>query len=395
MSRDLASGRSTLDEETGWGNRRGNGVTGNDGVARKGRAEPRPEQRHCRPAEVIAMWTCGSGMCGRLGVKRRNGLSFIVFSFQNRQYKTSSEAVDPEFYSITSPRHFIFYLSPAPPDKSTPTNFLPENSICRHSKARIVPSCIRLNGEQAPPPIFGLAGDQNVKFANSPFAGIVGNRHAIAGKSTGLVEDSCSRIRLLKFFTIMRAAGNMSDSSPRFTDSSQSNPPPNSAEPTFIEPLAFLPPNISDTRLDQPYTASSSNFLGRIPTVEEMQAELEGQARMVAKVQEAEQKKASKARNREGEKGQWWPCDVTESELKAFEKEGLLAPESWKFTKDSITPIPDPDEGVFTKSSLERGLSLPPSKFFLSVLITYGLQPHNICPNSYLLLSNFDTLDGV
>jgi hypothetical protein len=113
---------------------------------------------------------------------------------------------------------------------------------------------------------------------------------------------------------------------------------------------------------------------------------------MAAKVQEAEQKKGSKAQNREGEKGQWWPCDITESELKAFEKEGLLAPESWKFTKDSISPTPDPDERVLTKAWVERGLSLPPSEFFLSVLSNYGLQPHNICPNSYLLLSNFAAL---
>ncbi|KAK1683919.1 hypothetical protein QYE76_044767 [Lolium multiflorum] len=45
-----------------------------------------------------------------------------------------------------------------------------------------------------------------------------------------------------------------------------------------------------------------------------------------------------------------------------------------------------------TKAWVERGLSLPCSEFFLSVLNTYGLQPHNICPNSYLLLSNFATL---
>ncbi|KAK1683699.1 hypothetical protein QYE76_044547 [Lolium multiflorum] len=91
-------------------------------------------------------------------------------------------------------------------------------------------------------------------------------------------------------------------------------------------------------------------------------------------------------------KGQWWPCDVIESELKTFENEGLLAPESWKFTKDSITPTPDPDERVFTKAWVERGLSLPPSEFFLLVLSTYGLQPHNIYPNSYTILSNFATL---
>ena len=126
----------------------------------------------------------------------------------------------------------------------------------------------------------------------------------------------------------MHAAGNMSTSSPRFTDSSPNSPQPNSTEPTFVEPLAFLPPNISDTRLAQPYSASSSNFLGRIPTVEEIQAELEGQARMAAKVQEVEQKKGSKARNREGEKGQWWPSEVTESELRAFAKEGFIAPDT-------------------------------------------------------------------
>jgi hypothetical protein len=41
---------------------------------------------------------------------------------------------------------------------------------------------------------------------------------------------------------------------------------------------------------------------------------------------------------------------------------------------------------------VERGLSFPPSDFFLSVLSTYALQPHNIGPNSYLILSNFTTL---
>jgi hypothetical protein len=86
----------------------------------------------------------------------------------------------------------------------------------------------------------------------------------------------------------MHATGNMSTNSPRFTDSSPNIPHPNSTEPKFIEPIAFLPPNISDIRLAQPFSTSSSNFLSRIPIVEEIQAEIEGQARMAAKVQEAE-----------------------------------------------------------------------------------------------------------
>jgi hypothetical protein len=96
--------------------------------------------------------------------------------------------------------------------------------------------------------------------------------------------------------------------------------------------------------------------------------------------------------NHEGEKGQWWPSEITKSELRAFEKEGLIAPDTWSFNKDSSTPTPEPDERVFTKAWVERGLSLPPSEFFLSVLSTYGLQPHNICLNSFLLLSYFATL---
>ncbi|KAK1662605.1 hypothetical protein QYE76_050764 [Lolium multiflorum] len=250
---------------------------------------------------------------------------------------------------------------------STPANSFSENFKSRSSKVSLDPTCLRLTGKSSPSPIRGLAGDLRVESGSSFLAGVTGNRHAIA-------------------------AGSMSTSSPRFTDSSPNNPQPNSTEPTFIEALDFLPPNISDIRLAQPFSASSSNILGRIPTVEEIQAEIEGQARMAAKVPEVEQKKGSKSRNREGEKGQWWPCEVTDSELKAFAKEGFIAPDTWSFQKESSTPNPEPEERVFTKAWVERDLSLPPPEFFLSVLSTYGLQPHNIYPNSFILLSNFVTL---
>ncbi|KAK1649182.1 hypothetical protein QYE76_066987 [Lolium multiflorum] len=207
---------------------------------------------------------------------------------------------------------------------------------------------------------------QRTKSGNLSFADATGNRHTID-------------------------AGNMSTSSPRYTDSSLNSPDSSSKEPSFPEPLAFLPPHISDTRLAQPFSASSSNALGRIPTLQEIQEELEGQARMAAKVQEVVRKKGSKARNREAEKGQWWPCEVKDSDLRELQEEGMISPH-WSIMKDSVTPKPNPDERVLTKAWVERGLSLPCSEFFLSVLTTYGLQPHNICPNSYLLLSNFVTL---
>jgi hypothetical protein len=136
-----------------------------------------------------------------------------------------------------------------------PTSSFPETFKRRRSKVLLDPCSARLIGNRAPPPIHGLVGGQRIKSETSTFIGATGNRHAIAGKSTRLGEDRPQP-----------AAGNMSDSSPKFTDSSPSSPPPNSAEPAFVEPLAFLPPNISDIRLAQPYFASSSNLLGRIPT---------------------------------------------------------------------------------------------------------------------------------
>ncbi|KAK1645346.1 hypothetical protein QYE76_063151 [Lolium multiflorum] len=141
----------------------------------------------------------------------------------------------------------------------------------------------------------------------------------------------------------------------------------------------------------EPAPGTVSNALGRIPTLEEIQEELQGQARMAAKVQEAKMKKASKAKIREGEKGQWWPCEIKDLELRDLQSEGMISPQ-WSFMHESDVPKPDADERVLTKAWVERGLSLPYSEFFLSILSTYGLQPHNICPNSYLLLSNFVTL---
>ncbi|KAK1694805.1 hypothetical protein QYE76_011502 [Lolium multiflorum] len=96
----------------------------------------------------------------------------------------------------------------------------------------------------------------------------------------------------------------------------------------------------------------TGNPLGRIPTRAGVQEELGGQARMA--------NKASKARDR--------------------------------FVKDNSSPAPEVNERVFTKAWVERGLSLPPSDFFLEVLNTYGMQPHNICPNAYTILSSFVTL---
>ncbi|KAK1680659.1 hypothetical protein QYE76_041507 [Lolium multiflorum] len=82
-----------------------------------------------------------------------------------------------------------------------------------------------------------------------------------------------------------------------------------------------------------------------------------------------------------------------DTELRELQNEGMISAH-WSFIRDTVVPKPGAGEVVMTKAWVERGLSLPCSEFFLSILNTYGLQPHNICPNSYLLLSNFATREG-
>ncbi|KAK1580654.1 hypothetical protein QYE76_071958 [Lolium multiflorum] len=79
-------------------------------------------------------------------------------------------------------------------------------------------------------------------------------------------------------------------------------------------------------------------------------------------------------------------------ELKNLEAEGFLQPGSWRSVPDELAPAPRDDEMVLTKALVERGFSFPPSDFFLEILKTYGIQPHNISPNSVLAISNHVTL---
>ncbi|KAK1670908.1 hypothetical protein QYE76_059067 [Lolium multiflorum] len=103
--------------------------------------------------------------------------------------------------------------------------------------------------------------------------------------------------------------------------------------------------------------------------------------------------KKSKARQRDSEaKGKWWPCTTTDMELRNLETEGFLQHGSWRSIPNELAPAPKDDEMVRTKALVERGFSFPPSDFFLEILKTYGLQPHNISPNGVLAICNHVTL---
>jgi hypothetical protein len=103
-----------------------------------------------------------------------------------------------------------------------------------------------------------------------------------------LREKECSKRvvdpDIFNLLVIVLAAGSMSENTPNPTENTPNTPPHAQPEPLAIAPLTFLPPNVSYIRLAQPYSASSSNPLGKIPTKEELLEELEGQARMAKKL---------------------------------------------------------------------------------------------------------------
>jgi hypothetical protein len=96
------------------------------------------------------------------------------------------------------------------------------------------------------------------------------------------------------------------------------NTPPNVSEPLIIESISIMPPNVLCVILASYHHGSSSNPFGQpIPTKDEFLEEREGATIMAEKIIKAEQRKASKAKEREGGRGQC-PCDPQESDLKMF-----------------------------------------------------------------------------
>ncbi|KAK1653190.1 hypothetical protein QYE76_070995 [Lolium multiflorum] len=151
-------------------------------------------------------------------------------------------------------------------------------------------------------------------------------------------------------------------------------------------PLSSAPPPFAPVHLD-PTKDSGKDTEGTSANPEKTSGADQAE-------QKAEERaKKSKARQRDSEaKGKWWPCTTTEMELKNLEAEGFLQPGSWRTVPNSLAPAPEDNEMVLTKALVERGFSFPPSDFFSEILKVYGLQPHNISPNSVLAISNHVTL---
>ena len=91
-------------------------------------------------------------------------------------------------------------------------------------------------------------------------------------------------------------------------------------------------------------------------------------------------------------RGLWIPSTVADEELRTAEEEGLIYTGSWRSAAGHPTPAPIAGEHVHFLSHILRGISLPPSDFLLRVLEFYGVQLHNLPPNSILELSAFVAL---
>src|SRR3954462_10720584 len=167
--------------------------------------------------------------------------------------------------------------------------------------------------------------------------------------------------------------------------------PPVNIEPIAAVPIAALCPHSYGFR--QLHFSSIH---------EEYLAKQDGIQRMAEKVAEAELKKKraapgtkgtkSKAIERDGYRGSWFPCKPDDAPIKLLLGEGFLKRDLFNYTPDEATPVPPAGFVVMCRAWMDRGLSLPPSKFFLDVLKLYKLQPHNIYPNSYTIMVNFQAL---
>src|SRR3954466_3334434 len=104
---------------------------------------------------------------------------------------------------------------------------------------------------------------------------------------------------------------------------------------------------------------------------EEYLAEQERIQRMAEKVAEAEQRKKraapgtkgtkSKAIERDGVRGSWFPCKPHGAPMKLLVDEGFLKRDLFHYTPDEATPVPPVGFVVMCRAWMDRGLSLSPS----------------------------------
>jgi hypothetical protein len=89
----------------------------------------------------------------------------------------------------------------------------------------------------------------------------------------------------------------------------------------------------------------------------------------------------------------WIPSEFKESDLVNAKKEGVIATNALiVFPGIESIPKPPSSHRVMFLAFLLRGLSLPAHKFLHGLLFVYGVQLHQLMPNSILHIACFITL---
>jgi hypothetical protein len=89
----------------------------------------------------------------------------------------------------------------------------------------------------------------------------------------------------------------------------------------------------------------------------------------------------------------WVPFDIKQKDLDKAQVDGLISDDD-QVTFPSTKRIPKPSSGfrVMFFAFLLRGLSLPAHEFLRGLLFVYGVQLHQLTPNSILYIACFITL---
>ena len=92
------------------------------------------------------------------------------------------------------------------------------------------------------------------------------------------------------------------------------------------------------------------------------------------------------------ETGGWRASKCYDFHLLGLVEENLLQPRevvNWRKSLGDSVPHEEPNETVIFHSHVLRGLRIPTSDFFHGLLHHWGIQAHNLTPNSILRISIF------
>jgi hypothetical protein len=88
----------------------------------------------------------------------------------------------------------------------------------------------------------------------------------------------------------------------------------------------------------------------------------------------------------------WVPSEFSQTDLTKAQKDGLIAGDQVVFPSTERIPKPLSGYRVMFLAFLLRGLSFPAHKFLRGLLFVYGVQLHQVTPNSILHIACFVTL---